>query len=68
MKNRAYHKGIKCSPYEAMFGQPMKGGLKTSDLPDDVIEDIFIEEELEKIVSGKHGDEQNNRRSPQRNS
>ena len=51
-----------------MFGQPMKGGLKTSDLPDDVIEDIFIEEELEKIVSGKHGDEQNNRRSPQRNS
>ena len=24
MKNRAYHEGIKCSPYEAMFGQPMK--------------------------------------------
>ena len=46
MKNRAYHEGIKCSPYEPMFGQPMKVGLKTSNLPDDVIDDIFTEEEL----------------------
>ena len=30
MENRAYHEGIKCSPYEAMLGQPMKVGLKTS--------------------------------------
>ena len=58
MKNRAYHKGIKCSPYEAMFGQPMKVGLKTSNLPDDAIDDIFAEE-LEKIISGQDGDEQN---------
>ena len=41
MKNRAYHEGIKCSPYEAMFGQPMKVRLKTSNLPDDAIDDIF---------------------------
>ena len=60
MKNRACHEGSKCSPYEAMFGQPMKDGLKTSNLPDDPIEDIFIEEELEKVVSGEHGGEQNN--------
>ena len=60
MKNRAYRKGIKCSPYEAMFGQPMKVGLKISNLPDDATEDIFTEEELEKVVSGEHGDEQNN--------
>ena len=51
MKNRAYHHGIKCSPYEAMFGQPMKCGLKTSNLPDDVINDISTEEELEKLIS-----------------
>ena len=60
MKNRAYHEGIKCSSYEAMFGQPLKVELKRSNLPDDATEDIFSEEELEKVVSGKHGDEQNN--------
>ena len=48
MKNRAYHEGVKCSPYEAMFGQPMKVGSKTSNLPDDAIDDIFGKEELEK--------------------
>ena len=57
MKKRAYHEDIKCSPYEAMFGQPMKVGLKTSNLLDDAIEDIFTEEELEKVVSGEYGDE-----------
>lgn len=30
MKNKAYHEGIKCSPYEAMFGCPMKLGLANS--------------------------------------
>ena len=59
MKSRAYHEGIKCSPCEAMFGQPMKVALKTSNLPDDTIDDIFAEEELEKIISGQNGDEQN---------
>ncbi len=28
MKNRAFHEGIKCSPYEAMFVTPAKFGLK----------------------------------------
>ena len=37
MKNRACYEGIKCLPYEAMFGQPMKVGLKTSNIPDDAI-------------------------------
>ena len=45
--------------YQAMFSQPMKVGLKTSNLPDDAIDDIFAEEELEKIISGQDGDEQN---------
>ena len=55
MKNRAYHEGIKWSPYEVMFSQPMKVELKTSNLPDDEIDDIFAEEELEKIISGQDG-------------
>ena len=59
MKNRAYHEGIKCSPYKAMFGQPMKVGLKTTNLPDYAIDEIFVEEELEKIISSQDGDEQN---------
>ena len=42
-----------------MFGEPMKVGLKISNLPDDAIEDIFTEEELEKKISGQDGDEQN---------
>ena len=42
-----------------MFGQPVKVGLKTSNLPDDVTDDIFGEEELEKINSGQDGGEQN---------
>ena len=41
-----------------MFDQS-KVGLKTSNLPDDAIDDIFAEEELEKIISGQDGDEQN---------
>ena len=34
--------------------------MKTSNLPDDAIEDIFTEEELEKAVSGEHGNGQYN--------
>ncbi|KAL4131012.1 hypothetical protein QTP88_008372 [Uroleucon formosanum] len=37
MKNRAYHSGIKMSPYEALFGCKIKIGLNTSNLPYDVI-------------------------------
>ena len=59
IKNRAYQEDIKCSPYEAMFGQPMNVGLKISNLPDDAIDDIFAKEELEKIISSQDGDEQN---------
>ena len=46
-------------PYEAILGQPIKVGLKTSHLPDDAIDDIFAEEKLEKIISGQDGNEQN---------
>jgi hypothetical protein len=33
MKNRAYHEGNKCSPYEAMFGVHMKLGIANSVFP-----------------------------------
>ena len=43
-----------------MFGQPVRVGLKISNLRDKAIEDIFTKGELEKIISGEQGDEQNN--------
>ena len=54
MKNRSYHEGLKYSPYEAMFRQPMKVGLKTSNVPNETINEIQTEEELEKIISSMH--------------
>lgn len=50
MKNRAFHEGIKCSPYEAMFGTPAKFGLKTSSFPNDSIEHLRTEEELQALI------------------
>jgi hypothetical protein len=50
MKNRAYHSGIKRTPYEALFGCKAKVGLTTSSLPQDVLQDIQSEEQLEKII------------------
>lgn len=41
MKNRAYHEGIKCSPYEAMFGSQMKVGIATSAIPKDTYDWTF---------------------------
>ena len=56
VKNRAYHEGIKCTSYEAMFGQPMKVGLKTSTLPGEAIDDVRTEEELKEIIDSiEHG-------------
>ncbi|XP_023214099.1 KRAB-A domain-containing protein 2-like [Centruroides sculpturatus] len=60
MKNRAYHEGIKCSPYEAMFGCPMKMGLATSAIPNDMIRVIRSEEDLEKLLHSRDNMEQNN--------
>ena len=51
MKNRAYHEGLKCSPYEAMFGQPMKVGLKTSNPPDEAVESLQTEEDLDILIN-----------------
>ena len=49
MKIRAYHERIKCSPYEAMFGVPMKLGIANSVLPRNLTINMTTEEGLEKI-------------------
>ena len=51
MKNRAYHSGIKMSPYEALFGCKIKIGLNTSNLPHDVISTIENEEQLAELIT-----------------
>ena len=51
MKNRAYHEGIKCSPYEAMFGIPMKLGIAISVLPRNLTFNMTTEENLEKVIN-----------------
>jgi len=50
MKNRAYHKGINRSPYEAFFGYKMKVSLDTSFLPPYILIDLDDEERLRKLV------------------
>ncbi|XP_035216686.1 SCAN domain-containing protein 3-like [Stegodyphus dumicola] len=50
MKKRAFHEGIKCSPYEAMFGTLVKFGLKTYSFPNHSIEHLRTEEELQAFI------------------
>lgn len=51
MKNRAFHSGIKQSPYKAMFGIEPRVGLTTSSLPIDVISSLEKEEDLEEVIA-----------------
>lgn len=51
MKNRANHVGIKCSPFEAMFGVPMKLGLTSLAGLREVLKDLQSEEDLEKAMN-----------------
>lgn len=51
MKNRAYHEGIRCSPYEAMFGVPMKLGISNLVGFGNMFNDIHSEEDLEIVIN-----------------
>ncbi|XP_031332774.1 KRAB-A domain-containing protein 2-like [Photinus pyralis] len=51
MKNRAFHSGIKQSPYKAMFGMDPRVGLSTSSLPSEIFKDINDEEDLTKVIN-----------------
>jgi len=55
MKNRAFHSGIKRSPYQAMFGSDIKIGLSTSILPPETINNISSEEDLENVLQNIGG-------------
>lgn len=50
MKNRALHSGIKRAPYEAMFGCAPKVGLSSTLLPNEVLNAVTNEEDLENIL------------------
>ena len=50
-KNNSLHRTIKMSPYEALFGAPMKIGLASSSLPSDLIENISSEYELRALLN-----------------
>ena len=41
---------LKCSPYEALFGQHMKIGLKTSSIPVNVMRALYSEEDLAEVI------------------
>ena len=44
--NSAYHSGIKCSPYSAMFGSEARIGLTSSSLPNELMSTIESEADL----------------------
>ena len=50
-KNREYDEGIKCSPFEAMFGVAMKLGIANSVLPRNVTINMTTVEDLEKVIN-----------------
>jgi hypothetical protein len=49
MKNRAFHSGIKQSPYKAMFGIEPRVGLTASTLPSEVVQNIEDKDELQEV-------------------
>ena len=51
MKNRAYQEGIKCSPYEAMYGVSTKLGIANSVLPRNLTIKMTTEEDLKKVIN-----------------
>ncbi|KHJ40188.1 integrase core domain protein [Trichuris suis] len=61
MKNRAFHSGIKRTPYEALFGCKAEVGLATSSLPQDVLQDIQTEEQLEEMTERSNNTTRRNR-------
>jgi len=49
-KKQSYHKIIKYSPYEAMFGVPMNLGVANSALPRNLAINMTTEENLENVI------------------
>lgn len=51
-KNNTFDERVKQSPYEALFGRKMKLGLKSTNLPEELMNRIQNEEQLEKAIKG----------------
>ncbi|CAK1580028.1 unnamed protein product [Parnassius mnemosyne] len=56
IRNRAFHDGIKQSPYEALFGCKVKVGLQ---LPNDFTQNVETVEDLDKIIQDLTKNEEN---------
>lgn len=56
MKNRAFHSGIRRSPYEAMFGVLAKVGLENTSLPREIWKELEREEDVQRAISELHSD------------
>ena len=52
-KNNALRHGLKCLPYEVMFGQCMKIGLKTSNIPTEILPGLISEDDLDAAMSNQ---------------
>lgn len=50
-KNRSYHTGIKRTPYEALFGTPLKNGLSDTCLDKSIVNEIRTEEQLQEQLT-----------------
>ena len=55
-KNRRDHDGIKRSPYEAMFGCAPKVGLSTTPIPNEILQVLQKEEDLQAHLNDKPSD------------
>lgn len=49
-KNSRFHRVIKMSPYEALFGRPFRRGLESLQLPEDVLEGLVSEEDVQELI------------------
>lgn len=54
-KNQAFHSGIKFSDYEAMFGTAAKIELGSLKLPEQVLQSVSSEQELERVLNAVNG-------------
>ena len=49
-KNSSFHSGINQSPYECLFGMKPQCGLRSTPLPDDVLQTVITEDDLARLA------------------
>lgn len=53
-KNSRVHSVLGCSPYEALFGRPVRRGLQAINLPEEIATTIRTEEQLQGLASNEN--------------